>query len=298
MSSRNVQEEVLKQLKDGILSLANNKGLKESDINIQNLSLEDAVSILSGNIEIPLKAKADQKDLKDQKDVKGLDVKQALECCVCFDETTDLTKCGHSLCATCLKQLVTAECPSCRKPLESIDPKAKEIIDRRGANRAKAIEVADRIKAIINSSQNLSEEEESLSYNFYLQAIPWLSSAYDQRDNLLRFDNKLDLQGTLESLVLQERAKTLKTRLKEILEDRMGGSIPNDVKFAVDTEINSRINVIDREDKKMINQMVMQDLQRLGRQPSKQELQNIYEQALYIVLWRRYKRCEDSNNLC
>lgn len=43
-------------------------------------------------------------------------------CCVCFEETTHTTECGHFLCETCIPSLTDNICPICRKKLEYIQP--------------------------------------------------------------------------------------------------------------------------------------------------------------------------------
>ena len=41
------------------------------------------------------------------------------ECVVCFEETSDQTKCGHLLCGKCRSQLTKPECPYCRQVIKT-----------------------------------------------------------------------------------------------------------------------------------------------------------------------------------
>ena len=56
---------------------------------------------------------------------------QTEDCCVCGDPTPSLLGCKHPVCGECLRQLPTAECPTCRAPLQTAAPSALKAIQAR-----------------------------------------------------------------------------------------------------------------------------------------------------------------------
>jgi len=38
-------------------------------------------------------------------------------CCVCYEDSSDLTSCGHLVCKKCLPKCLPLGCPYCRQPL-------------------------------------------------------------------------------------------------------------------------------------------------------------------------------------
>lgn len=291
------QAEILIQLKEGVLKLAQSQGIAISKVNLDALDIIKSIAVLSATEAIPLKSEV--KDLKDLKDVKS---KQ--ECCVCFGETTELTECKHPVCTDCLKQLTTLQCPLCRQGLGKINPKVAADISKREANRKRAIGMADRIVSVINAAddrvRSAAEEKayQALSYVFYTKVIGWLTSALDQRDRLLEYDNKLDQQEIFEEQVFRERAKDITNHLNELLATKMGGVIPADVKGQVDQEIKARLAIIDREDRIWVNQSVRNSLARMMYPPTAQQLNALYEDTLFTALWNRQKRCENPELMC